>query len=512
MTAGDARTIWVLPRLCLVLADICPDLVALAINQQLLKHTIPLIPDGLRAFLVSIPMEVQLKCMVEAAINLVGFFMRPVKRAEIVLADQVLRKEVGEWFVSCFENLKSCAELNKRHPSVGEEWTSCFEGVFRAWVESDIIYDLPTPLVNKQVHCLQSLLAYASSAMKSNVELVIQCYHRTISRREPGRSSFTDSFEEAEHLLKKLKTNSPKEQTQIIARFTLLFPELIGPCLSGKAKRMARLFKAGPIEEILTYLDGGSCSAEDSDPTIAIGLLELLVWGAFLSGETTLEVLDEIGLRVLLWAEQKLATGSKWYGGQGPAIIKILAVCFQEEGKLQLRRLDLIELCSAVTPGGRFGLSNLAREGEMAARFAGNSNLVVWHFITVLMGGIGIETMVPLLEYCDVFRLHTALGPLALSDSETTATTSATTPFVPEVWTQLGLETRVALGSLALKAALGVASGESLDGPLELANVAFIGAVIERCAKDAQAWKGAFEGKVAVLASALLRAYAFLSS
>jgi hypothetical protein len=460
MSVDDGRTIWALPKLCLALADICPDFVTLSINQQLLKHTIPLIPDSLRAFLVSIrsdDVEVQLKCIVKPAVDLVGVLLRPVERAEIVLADQVLRKEVGEWFISCFGYLKSCAELDKWRPSVGKVWTSCFEEVFGAWAESEIIYDLPKPLVNKQVQCLQSLLIYVSSTVKSQVELILQAYHQTNSIQEPGRSSLTDPFEEAEQLLRKLKIGSPKEQRESIAQFTLQFPELIGPCLSRKAERMARLFKASAIEGILTYLE------EQSDPTFAIGLLELLVWGAFLSGETTPAMLDEIGLRVFLWGERKLATGRKWYGGQGPAIIKILALCLQKEGKLQLRRLDLIELCTAVAPGGKFGPPNQASDGEMAARVVGNSNLVVWHFITVLMGHIGIERMVPLLEYCDEFALRTALGLLALPESETTATSSTTKPFIPEVWTQLGLETRVALGSLALKAALGGAASREVS-------------------------------------------------
>jgi hypothetical protein len=221
-------------------------------------------------------------------------------------------------------------------------------------------------------------------------------------------------------------------------------------------------------------------------------------------------MLDEIGLRVFVWGERRLATGRKWYGGQGPAIIKILALCFQKEGKLQLRQLGLIELCTAVAPGGRFGPPNQASDSEMAARIVGNSNLVVWHFITDLMGRIPMESMVPLLDYCDEFSLRTALGPLALPESETLATSSANV-FQGD-WTQLELETRVALGSLALKAALGVASGESLVGQFELANVGYIVAVIGLCAKDAQASKEAFSGKVAVLASALSRAYAFLST
>jgi hypothetical protein len=256
MSVDDGRTIWALPKLCLALADICPDFVTLAINQQLLKHTIPLIPDSLRAFLVSIRsdyVEVQLKCIVKPAVDLVGVLLRPVERAEIVLADQVLRKEVGEWFISCFGYLKSSAELDNRRPSVWEVWTSCFEEVFGAWAESEIIYDLPKPLVNKQVQCLQSLLIYVSSTVKSQVELILQAYYQTNSIQEPDKSSRTDPFEEAEQLLKKLKTGSPKEQRESIARFTLLFPELIGPCLSGKAERMARLFKASAIEEILTF-------------------------------------------------------------------------------------------------------------------------------------------------------------------------------------------------------------------------------------------------------------------
>jgi hypothetical protein len=144
--------------------------------------------------------------------------------------------------------------------------------------------------------------------------------------------------------------------------------------------------------------------------------------------------------------------------------------------------------------------------GGLQARTVVSASTVAWHFLSILLGLMEVETITPLLESCvpPAMSLRVALG--------SSVNEPVVEPFAASLrWGQLSREQRATIGRAALEYVMMVSAGHFCHNEFDVIHVCNLATILDKCCCDREAAKEAFGDVNWMLASTLESAYGVLS-
>ncbi|GAQ78865.1 hypothetical protein KFL_000200170 [Klebsormidium nitens] len=507
----DLESIWELPKLCVALFNSSPDFWQSATDCGLLTHVTRLFPYAAQCFLDNIPthsemnLDAYLRHMVRPVAWLARCFLSPPELAKETLADPTTGRKLGAWFVSMFEHLKWSGPLSERYPGLEAAWAECFDDLFAAWTDSHPLFGLPESEIRRHVRSILELSPYLSSSKRLRVEHLLSFYRQDPppSSQRPNRQGTV--VEQAETIFRSLDGASESSRKQSIQQLQVLFPALLGACFDGPIDAdTLRLFKAWIPESLSqVFINGGPVSPSSSELLFAVSLLDVILQGAVLAGEASPALCDTVGLRLLDWALKEIPNS----GCCGPimgSVLKVLISCFRFGKRLRSKNKELVDLFTLLLP--RIGETGGEPLGGLQARTMVSASTVAWHFFSILLGLMEVETVTPLLESCvpPEMSLRVALG--------SSVKEPAVEPFAASLrWGLLSREQRATIGRAALEYVTMVAHGHFCQSQFDVIHVCNLATILDKCCGDPEAAKEAFGDVNWMLASTLESAYGVLS-